>query len=98
MEVEKEHLTIFYAIVSTSKNISLNVKKLCVRDFRVICRPLVVMGETYLINAVCKIFRVDAFLLCSNHAIQSIKKKLKDLVGDIELRKTVHKSIFENEF
>ena len=37
-------------------------------------------------------------LLRSNHAKQNIKEKLKDLVGNIELRKTVYTSIFGNEF
>ena len=37
-------------------------------------------------------------LLCSNHAKQNIKEKLKDLVGDIKLRTTVNTSIFVNEF
>ena len=55
-------------------------------------------GEKSLINAGCTTFPAAVMLLCSNHAKQNIKEKLKDLVGDIELRKTVYTSIFGNEF
>ena len=55
-------------------------------------------GEKSLINAYCASFPAAVMLLCSNHAKQNIKEKLKDLVGDIELRKTVYKSIFGKEF
>ena len=55
-------------------------------------------GEKSLINAGCATFPAAVMLLCSNHAKQNIKEKLKDLVGDIELRKTVYTSIFGNEF
>ena len=37
-------------------------------------------------------------LLCSNYAKQDIIENLKDLVGDIELRKNLYKSIFGNKF
>ena len=55
-------------------------------------------GEKSLINADCARFPAAVMLLCLNHAKQNIKEKLKDLVGDIELRKTVYTSIFGNEF
>ena len=55
-------------------------------------------GEKSLINEGCATFPAAVMLLCSNHAKQNIKEKLKDLVGDIELRKTVYTSIFGNEF
>ena len=49
-------------------------------------------------NAGCAIFPAAVLFLRSNHAKQNIKVKLKDLVGNIELRKTVYTSIFGNEF
>ena len=52
-------------------------------------------GEKSLINAGCATFPAAAMLLCSNHAKQNIKERLKDLVGDIEVRKIVYTSIFE---
>ena len=55
-------------------------------------------GEKSLINAGCATFPAAVMFLCSNHTKQNIKEKLKDLVGDIELRKTVYTSIFGNEF
>ena len=55
-------------------------------------------SEKSLINAGCATFPVAVMLLHSNHAKQNIKEKLKDLVGNIELRKTVYTSIFGNEF
>ena len=55
-------------------------------------------GEKSLINAGCATFPAAAMRLRSNHAKQNIKEKLKDLVGNIELRKTVYTSIFGNEF
>ena len=55
-------------------------------------------GEMSSINGGCATFPAAVMLLCSNHAKQNIKEKLKDLVGDIELRKTVYTSIFGNEF
>ena len=55
-------------------------------------------GEKFLINAGCAIFPAAVLFLRSNHAKQNIKVKLKDLVGNIELRKTVYTSIFGNEF
>ena len=55
-------------------------------------------GEKFLINAGCAKFPAAVLLLHSNHAKQNIKVKLKDLVGNIELRKTVYTSIFGNEF
>ena len=55
-------------------------------------------GEKFLINAGCAIFPAAVLFLRSNHAKQNIKVKLKDLVGNIELRKTVYTSIFRNEF
>ena len=36
--------------------------------------------------------------LRSNYAKQNIKEKLKDLVGNIELRKTVYTLVFGSEF
>ena len=55
-------------------------------------------GEKFLINACCTTFPAAFMLLCSHHAKQNIKERLKDLVGDIERRKTVYTSIFGNEF
>ena len=55
-------------------------------------------GEKSLINAGCATFPAAVILLRSNHAKQNNKEKLKDLVGNIELRKTVYTSIFGNEF
>ena len=55
-------------------------------------------GEESLINAGCALFPAPVMLFCLNHAKQNIKEKMKDLVGDIELRKTVNTSIFGNEF
>ena len=55
-------------------------------------------GEKSLINAGCATFPAAVMLLRSNYAKQNIKEKLKDLVGNIELRKTVYTSIFGNEF
>ena len=55
-------------------------------------------GEKFLINACCATFPAAFMLLCSHHAKQNIKERLKDLVGDIERRKTVYTSIFGNEF
>ena len=37
-------------------------------------------------------------LFCSDHAKQNIKEKMKDLVGNIELRKTEYTLIFGNGF
>ena len=51
-----------------------------------------------LINTGCATFPAAVMLLRSNHAKQNIKEKLKDLVGNIELRKTVYTLIFGNEF
>ena len=36
--------------------------------------------------------------MCANHTNQNIKKKLRDLVSDTDLRKTVFTSLFGNEF
>ena len=55
-------------------------------------------GEKPVINVGCATFPATVMLLCSNHPKQSIKERLKNLVGDIELRKTVYTSIFGNEF
>ena len=55
-------------------------------------------GEKSFLNAGCATFPAVVMLLCSNHAKQNIKEKLKDLIRYIELRKTVHTSIFGNEF
>ena len=55
-------------------------------------------AEKSLINVGCATFPAAAMLLCSNHAKQNIKERLKDLVGNIELRKIVYTSIFGNEF
>ena len=55
-------------------------------------------GEKYLINTGCATFPAAVMPLLSNHAKQSIKEKLKDLVGNIELKKTVYTSIFGNKF
>ena len=55
-------------------------------------------GKKSLINAGCATFPAAVMLLRSNYAKQNIKEKLKDLVGNIELRKTVYTSIFGNEF
>ena len=54
-------------------------------------------GEKSLINAGCATFPAAVILLRSNHAKQDNKEKLKDLVGNTELRKTVYTSIFGNE-
>ena len=53
-------------------------------------------GKNPLINAGCATFATAVMLLYSNHAKQNIKERLKDLVGDIELRKTKYISIVEN--
>ena len=55
-------------------------------------------GEKPVINAGCATFPAAVMLLCSNHPKKKIKERLKNLVGDIELRKTVYTSIFGNEF
>ena len=55
-------------------------------------------GKKSLINAGCATFPVAVMLLRSNYAKQNIKEKLKDLAGNIELRKTVYTSIFGNKF
>ena len=55
-------------------------------------------GEKSLINAGCPTFPVAVMLSCSNHAKQKIEEKLKDLVGEIDLKKTVYTSVFENKF
>ena len=55
-------------------------------------------GEKSLTNAGCATFPAAVMILCSNHAKQNIKERLKDFVGDIELRKTVYTSIFGREF
>ena len=55
-------------------------------------------GKKFLINTGCAKFPAAALLLRSNHAKQNIKVKLKGLVGNIELRKTMYTSIFGNEF
>ena len=55
-------------------------------------------GEKSLINAGCATFSTDVRLLCSDRAKQNIKEKVKDLVGNIELRNTIYTSIFGNEF
>ena len=55
-------------------------------------------GEKSFINAGCATFSATVWLLCSDHAKQNIKEKVKDLVGNIELRNTVYTSIFGNEF
>ena len=55
-------------------------------------------GKKPLINAGCATFPAAVMLLRSNYAIQNIKEKLKDLVGNFGLRKTVYTSIFGNEF
>ena len=54
-------------------------------------------GEISLINAGCATFPAGVMFLCSNHVKQNIKERLKGLVGDVELRKTVCISIFGNE-
>ena len=51
-----------------------------------------------IINASCSTFFPTILLLCANHAKQNIKKKLRDLVSDTDLRKTVLTSLFGNEF
>ena len=53
-------------------------------------------SEKSLINAGCATFPDAVMLLHSNYVKQNIKEKLKDLVGNIELRKTVYTSIFGN--
>ena len=55
-------------------------------------------GEKSLINADCATFSAAVRLLCSDHAKQNIKEKVKDLIGNTELRKTMYTSIFGNEF
>ena len=55
-------------------------------------------GKKSLINAGCATSPAAVMLLRSNYAKQNIKEKLKDLVGNIELRKTVYTSIFGNKF
>ena len=55
-------------------------------------------SEKSLINAGCATFPDAVMLLHSNYVKQNIKEKLKDLVGNIELRKTVYTSIFGNQF
>ena len=54
-------------------------------------------GGISLINAGCARFPAAVMFLCSNHVKQNIKERLKDLVGDIKLKKTVCTSIFGNE-
>ena len=61
------------------------------------CRSLVAMAKS-LINTGCATFPAAVMLLRSNHAKQNIKERLKDLIGNIELRKTVYLLIFGNEF
>ena len=96
----------FYALASTYKNTSLNVKNtwrcstllgsilLCHK----INEELVQSFLDALTEERCATFPVAIMLLRSDHAKQNIKEKLKNLIGNIELRKTVYTSIFGNEF
>ena len=54
--------------------------------------------EKSLIDVSCATSSAAVMLLCSDHAKQNIKEKMKNLVGNIELRKTVYTLIFGNEF
>ena len=96
----------FYALASTYKNTSLNFKNtrqcstllgsilLCHK----INEEIVQSFLDALTEECCATFPVAVMLLRSNHAKQNIKEKLKNLIGNIELRKTVYTSIFGNEF
>ena len=55
-------------------------------------------GGRPLISSGCATFPAAVMLLHSGRAKQNIKEKLKDLVGDVELRETVYTSGFENKF
>ena len=55
-------------------------------------------SEKSIINASCSTFLAATLLLCVNRAKQNIKEKLRDLVSDADLRKTVFTSLFGNEF
>ena len=93
-------------LASTYKNTSLNVKNtwrcptllgsilLCHK----INEEMVHSFLDALTEECCATFPVAVMLLRSNHAKQNIKEKLKNLIGNIELRKTVYTSIFGNEF
>ena len=68
--------------------------------FRDIRRYIQVIGcdsEKSIINASCSTFPAAILLLCANHAKQNIKEKLRDLVSDTDLRKTVFTCLFGNE-
>ena len=55
-------------------------------------------NEKSIINASCSAFPVVTLLLCANRTKQNIKEKLRDLVSNTDLRKTVFTSLFGNEF
>ena len=55
-------------------------------------------SERSIINATRSTFPTAILLLCANHAKQNIAEKLRDLVSDTDLRKTVFTSLFGNEF
>ena len=55
-------------------------------------------SEKSIIKWSCSTFPVAILLLCANHAKQNIKEKLRDLISDADLRKTVFTSLFGNEF
>ena len=55
-------------------------------------------SEKSIINPNSSTFPAAILLLCASHAKQNIKEKLRDLVSDADLRKTVFTSLFRNEF
>ena len=69
-----------------------------VRGIRQYIQAIGCDSEKSIINASCSTFPAVILLLCANHTNQNIKKKLRDLVSDTDLRKTVFTSLFGNEF
>ena len=55
-------------------------------------------SEKSIIKWSCSTFLAAILLLCTNHAKQNIKEKLRNLISDADLRKTVFTSLFGNEF
>ena len=55
-------------------------------------------GEKALSNNGCAAFPAALLLLCANHAKKNIQEKLRDLVNDSTLRKSVYSQIFGDEF
>lgn len=55
-------------------------------------------GEKALSNNGCAAFPAALLLLCANHAKKNIQEKLRDLINDSSLRKSIYSQIFGDEF